>query len=70
MPHKIDKTVFSQVYLAKALKGEVQTWVNQGWPGVTQATLDLFNYWFQRGEDAEERFYDCQRRELIIVNQI
>ncbi|MFH1860814.1 MAG: DEAD/DEAH box helicase family protein [bacterium] len=58
---------FSQMYLAKALEGEVQSWVDQGWPGVTQTTLELFNYWFQRGEDVEERFYDCQRRAIETV---
>jgi type III restriction enzyme len=67
MAKKNNQEAFSQMYLAKALEGEVQSWVNQGWPGVTQTTLDLFNYWFQRGEDVEERFYDCQRRAIETV---
>jgi hypothetical protein len=58
---------FSYMHLAKALEGEVQAWVNQGWPGITQTTVELFNYWFQRGEDIEERFYDCQKRLSIAV---
>lgn len=66
MTNKNDES-FSQMYLSKALEGEVQSWVDQGWPGVTQTTLELFNYWFQRGEDVEERFYDCQRRAIETV---
>ena len=67
MTKKKNNGVFSQMYLAKALEGEVQAWVDQGWPGVTQTTLELFNYWFQRGEDVEERFYDCQRRAIETI---
>jgi len=67
MAKKDNQEAFSQMYLAKALEGEVQAWVNQGWQGVTQTTLDLFNYWFQRGDDVEEQFYDCQRRAIETV---
>lgn len=74
MAKKNNQEVFSQMYLAKALEGEVQSWVDQGWPGVTQTTLELFHYWFQRGDDlsdrqacVEERFYDCQRRAIETV---
>jgi hypothetical protein len=28
--------VYSQLYLAKRLEGEVEGWVNEGYPGVTQ----------------------------------
>lgn len=55
---------FSQMYLANALDGEVRAWVEQGWSGVTQTTLDLFNYWFKRDEDAAERFHLCQQRAI------
>lgn len=55
---------FSQLYLADALKGEVEAWANQGWHGVTQTTLDLFNFWFRRDEDAVERFHLCQQRAI------
>jgi len=55
---------FSQMYLANALEGEVQAWVEQGWNGVTQTTLELFNYWFKRDEDADERFHLCQQRAI------
>jgi type III restriction enzyme len=67
MAKKETKEAFSQMYLAKTLEGEVQAWVNQGWSGVTQTTLELFNYWFNRGEDTDERFYDCQRRAIETV---
>ena len=55
---------FSQMYLANALEGEVKAWVEQGWNGVTQTTLDLFNYWFKRDEDVTERFHSCQQRAI------
>ncbi|PIS35945.1 MAG: hypothetical protein COT35_13770 [Nitrospirae bacterium CG08_land_8_20_14_0_20_52_24] len=55
---------FSQMYLADALEGEVQAWVEQGWPGVTRTTLELFNYWFKRDEDVTERFHPCQQRAI------
>lgn len=55
---------FSQMYLANALEGEVKAWVEQGWNGVTQTTLELFNYWFKRNEDTTERFYLCQQRAI------
>jgi len=67
MAKKKTQEAFSQMYLAKALEGEVQAWVDQGWPGVTGTTLDLFNYWFNRGEDTEERFYECQRRAIETI---
>jgi len=66
MPKK-KQEAFSQMYLAKALEGEVQAWVDQGWPGVTKTTLELFNYWFNRDEDTEERFYGCQRRAIETI---
>lgn len=66
MAKKKNNDAFSQMYLAKALEGEVQAWVDQGWSG-TNTTLELFNYWFKRGEDVEERFYDCQRRAIETV---
>lgn len=62
-----DNQAFSQMYLAKTLEPEVQAWVDQGWLGVTQTTLELFNYWFKRDEEAEERFYDCQRRAVETI---
>jgi len=45
------------MYLADALEGEVRAWVEQGWPGVTKTTLEIFNYWFKRDEDADEKFH-------------
>ena len=58
---------FSRLYLAEALKEEVTAWANQGWPGVTQTTYELLSYWFNRDEEAEERFYECQRRAIETV---
>lgn len=67
MARKKNQEAFSQMYLAKALEGEVQAWVDQGWPGITKTTLELFNYWFNRDEDTVERFYDCQRRAIETI---
>ena len=64
---KKDSQAFSQMYLAKALEGEVQAWVDQGWPGVTYTTLELFNYWFNRDEETGECFYPCQRRAIETI---
>lgn len=63
MPKKNNQS-FSQMYLADALNGEVEAWANQGWHGVTQITLELFNYWFKRDEDTTERFHPCQQRAI------
>lgn len=57
---------YSQLPLAKELEGDVQGWVNEGYPSVTQTTYELLHYWFDREED-EERFYDCQRRAIETV---
>ncbi|MEW6326203.1 MAG: DEAD/DEAH box helicase family protein [Thermodesulfobacteriota bacterium] len=67
MAKKKNQEAFSQLYLANALEGEVQAWVEQGWSGVTQTTLELFNYWFKRDEDATERFHPCQQRAIETV---
>jgi len=67
MAKKKHSDAFSQLYLAKALEGEVQAWVDQGYNGVSQTTLELFNYWFNRDEETPERFYDCQRRAIETV---
>lgn len=58
---------FATLYLAQALQGEVEGWANQGWPGVTQTTYELLSYWFNRDEEAEERFYNCQRRAIETI---
>jgi type III restriction enzyme len=63
MPKKNNQS-FSQMYLANALEGEVQAWLEQGWPGVTQTTLELFNYWFKRDDEGAERFHPCQQRAI------
>ncbi len=67
MTKKTNQEAFSQMYLAKELESEVQAWVDQGWSGITQTTLNLFNYWFLRSEDTEERFYSCQRRAIETI---
>jgi len=58
---------FSQMYLADALRDGVDGWVKEGWPGVTQTTYELLHYWFDRDEDAPEKFYDCQRRAIETI---
>ncbi|HDH45390.1 MAG TPA: hypothetical protein ENG66_08450 [Thermococcus sp.] len=64
---KRSENKITQLYLADALKSEVDAWVNQGWPGITQTTYKLMHYWFDRDESAEERFYDCQRRAIETI---
>jgi len=55
------------MYLARSLEGEVQAWVDQGYNGVTQTTLELLHYWFNREEDTTEHFYPCQQRAIETV---
>jgi type III restriction enzyme len=66
MPKKNNQS-FSQMYLANALEGEVQAWLEQGWPGVTQTTLELFNYWFKRDEETTEKFHPAQQRAIETI---
>lgn len=51
----------NELPLVRALEREVKAWVDQGWQGVTQTTYELLSYWFERDEEAGERFHDCQR---------
>jgi type III restriction enzyme len=67
MSKKTNNTAFSQLYLAKALEGEVEGWVAQGYNGATNTTLELLNYWFKRDEDTYEKFYPCQQRAIETV---
>jgi type III restriction enzyme len=62
MPRKTltEAEVLAQLPLVQALQPEVGAWRNQGRPGVTQTTADLFHYWFDRG-DGVSSFYECQR---------
>ncbi len=67
MARKRNQEAFSQIYLAKALEDEVKAWINQGWPGVSRTTLELFNFWFNRDEATEERFYNCQKQAVETI---
>jgi len=53
--------------LAKALEGEIRAWADQGWPGITDTTRDLFNYWFNRDEEIDERFHLCQKNAIETI---
>ena len=66
MPGK-SKSNHSQLYLADALKGEVDAWVKEGWHGVTQTTYQLLHYWFDRGEETENQFYPAQQRAIETI---
>ncbi len=61
------QTALNQLILAERLRDEVTGWSNQGWPGVTQTTYQLMHYWFDRPEEASERFYDCQKTAIETV---
>jgi type III restriction enzyme len=67
MNRKTNKEAFSQIYLAKALQGDIDGWIKQGWSGVTQTTLELFNYWFNRDQDSGECFYPCQKQAIETI---
>jgi hypothetical protein len=67
MARRTSNLGYSQLYLAKALQGEVDGWSKQGWTGATQTTHDILSYWFNRDEETEERFYFCQQRAIETV---
>jgi type III restriction enzyme len=58
---------FSTLHLVDALSSEVEAWANQGWTGVTQTTYELLSYCFNRDEEVNELFYDCQQRAIETV---
>ena len=65
--------LFEQLLLAARLNGEdgesgeVKAWSDEGWHGVTQTTYDLLHYWFDRPEEAPEKFFPCQRRAIETI---
>jgi len=59
--------VISQMHLADALKQEVEAWSMQGYLGVTQTTYHLLHYWFDRDEEAAEKFFECQKRAIETI---
>jgi len=61
------QNVMREQWLAKAIEGDVDGWVKQGWPGVTQTTATLLSHWFRRDETAGERFHPCQQRAVETV---
>jgi len=67
MAKKIQNNLLNELPLADALEGEVRAWADQGWQGVTQTTYELLAYWFNRGEETDEKFHDCQRRAVETV---
>jgi len=67
MVKKVKNIILNELPLAKALAGEVQAWADQGWQGVTQTTYELLAYWFNRGEEADEKFHICQQRAIETI---
>lgn len=57
----------SQMQLADALRQEVDAWIMQGCPGVTQTTYHLIHYWFDRDQEASERFHECQKKAILTI---
>ncbi len=67
MIKKIQNNLLNELPLAAALEGEVKAWTDQGWQGVTQTTYELLAYWFNRSEETDEKFHDCQRRAVETI---
>lgn len=57
----------SQLLLSERLKGEVDSWEQEGWPGVTGTTYELLRYWFTRDENTPERFFECQKKAVETI---
>ncbi|MCG2695498.1 DEAD/DEAH box helicase family protein, partial [Candidatus Parcubacteria bacterium] len=67
MVKKVKNIILNELPLAKALEGEAQAWADQGWQGVTQTTYELLAYWFNRSEEADEKFHICQQRAIETI---
>jgi len=60
-------TPLTMMSLAKHLEPKVRAWSDSGWEGATPITETLLKHWFQHGDDAKDRFYECQRRAIETV---
>ena len=67
MTKKVQNNLLNDLPLATTLEPEVKAWADQGWQGVTQTTYELLAYWFNRGEETDEKFHDCQRRAVETI---
>ena len=67
MAKKVKNNLLNELPLAAALEDEVKAWADQGWQGVTQTTYELLAYWFNRGEETDEKFHECQRRSVETI---
>ena len=59
----------SRILLVPKIRSEVNRWREEGYPGVSEVTLRLFEYWFQEdhavfGYPIPFRFYFCQREAI------
>ena len=59
----------SRILLVPKIRGEVKNWRKAGYPGASEVTLRLFEYWFQEdhavlGYPMPFRFYFCQREAI------
>ena len=57
----------SKAYLVNAIRQAVFTWRNQGYPGVTQTTRRLLQYWFNEDHIVDKEpfeFWFCQREAI------
>lgn len=67
MAKKIQNNLLNELPLAAVLEPEVKAWADQGWQGVTQTTYELLAYWFNRGEETDEKFHLCQQRAIETI---
>lgn len=59
----------SQLLLVPKIRGAVDAWREYGYPGASEVTRRLFEYWFEEdheiaGFDAPFRYYFCQREAI------
>lgn len=59
----------SRILLVPKIRSEVNSWRQAGYPGASEVTLRLFEYWFQEdhavlGYPIPFRFYFCQREAI------
>ena len=59
----------SQLFLVPKIRGEVKRWREAGYPGASQVSMRLFEYWFEEdhavfGYPLPFRYYFCQREAI------
>lgn len=68
MAKKAAPSQVTSLSLARTISDEVLGWRNQGYhPFPSETTRQLLSHWFDRGEEADAQFHECQRLAIETV---